>query len=559
MKTRIVLLTLILLLIGFSKLNAQLFTWVDSTTAFNLPDGISIYYGSAAGRFGAKAWQVKIDLKKQNLALVPYLSNASSGVQSLSSFSENVGAHLAINGGFFNTSNGTSFSTVVQPGEVLSRNVMALTRNGKSYPVIRSMFSVKENKSMSVDWVYHFNEDINGLYKFSNPMAYVINDTEPKAAPSSLDGALFEDAYLGIGGGPTLVKGDSVNLSWSEEIFWGAGVERDIAQLRTGIGYTANQEVIMIISTGSFGFTLVELANEFKLLGCVEAMNLDGGGSSQLVVNHKPLNSNSRLIPSIIAIVPIDSIPGYQPVAEFEQIIDTGDADKVTKVGASWFETGNAGFYGETKSLLHSNGDGEAYFSFKPTLPAESEYEVFSWWVASSNRATNTPHIIFHKNGIDTIRVNQTTNNAKWVSIGTFKFSGTNADSVAISNKVSSSGTVYVVADAIKFVKVKTTSNEEFRQVSQPKGIQLLGNYPNPFNPSTKIRYELADSGPIKLSIYSVLGQEISSFNLGNKSIGRHEFTIDGSNFMSGIYMYQIEQITSSSRYSANGKMTLIK
>jgi len=547
------------MLSGVSSIKAQLFSWVDSTAAFSLPDGITVYYGSAEGRFGAKAWQVKIDLKKQNLALVPYLSDASSGVQSLTSFSEKVGAHLAINGGFFSTSNGASFSTVVQPGEVLSRNVTALTRNGKSYPVLRSMFSVKENKSMSVDWVYHFSENINGLYKFSSPIPYITNDTEPRSVPNSTEGTFFDDAYLGIGGGPTLVKGDSVNLSWSEEIFWGAGVEKDIAQLRTGIGYTADQEIIMLVSTGSFGITLVQLANEFKFLGCVEAMNLDGGGSSQLVVDHKPLNTNTRLIPSIVAIVPVDSIPGYQPVAEFEQIIDTGDADKVTKVGDNWFETANVGFYGGTKSLLHTNGDGEAFFSFKPTLPAEGEYEVFSWWVSSSNRATNTPHVVFHKNGIDTIRVNQATNDAQWVSIGTFTFSGTNADSVSISNKVSSVGTVYVVADAMKFVKVNTTSNEEIELSSLPQGIQLLGNYPNPFNPSTKIRFELAKAGSVKLSVYSVLGQEVSSFNLGNKSTGIQEFTFDASKLVSGMYMYKIEQNTSSSSYSVTGKMTLIK
>lgn len=552
----------VVVLLLSNQVNAQSIVWQDTTAHYELPEGIELYYGKTASPIGPRAWLLKLDVTQQQFAFVPYLSKANGGVQTLSSFASQVGAVAAINGGFFSTSNGASFSTVVQPGEVLSRNITALTRNGKSYPVIRSMFNQAEDKTMSVEWVYHFNDNMNGLYRFTQPLDYATDDADPRPVPSINDGELFENAHLGIGGGPVLIKGDSIRVSWSEEIFWGSGVNLNDLQLRSAIGYTADGKILLFVSdTKGTGITLPNLALELKALGCVEAMNLDGGGSSQLVVKGNKLNSNTdvRLIPSIVAIVPQDSVPGYVPPAEFEQIIDTGDADKVIKMGGGWFETANPGFYGATKSLLHPVGDGSATFSFKPSLPVEGEYEVYSWWVASFNRSKQTPHVVYHKNGVDTVKMNQSTSDAQWVKVGTFTFTGSPSDSVVISNKTPETEVLYVVADAVKFVKVKSTSISDENLSETANGIELNGNYPNPFNPSTQIRFSLGQSGKVVVTIYSVLGQEIQSFSLGNRSAGSQAFTWDASGFNSGMYLYRIQQQTSTGMLQSVGKMTLIK
>ena len=63
---------------------------------------------------------------------------------------------------------------------------------------------------------------------------------------------------------------------------------------RTAIGYTKDNSLIMLTADGregaSIGLTLVELANLMKELGCVNAMNLDGGGSTVMYVKGKIVN-----------------------------------------------------------------------------------------------------------------------------------------------------------------------------------------------------------------------------------------------------------------------------
>ena len=67
---------------------------------------------------------------------------------------------------------------------------------------------------------------------------------------------------------------------------------------RTAIGYTANNEFIMVTVDGreqsSVGMTLGELARLMKDFGCINAMNLDGGGSSVMYVNGKVVNNPAQ-------------------------------------------------------------------------------------------------------------------------------------------------------------------------------------------------------------------------------------------------------------------------
>lgn len=64
---------------------------------------------------------------------------------------------------------------------------------------------------------------------------------------------------------------------------------------RTAIGYTKDNSLIMLTADGregaSIGLTLIELANLMKELGCVNAMNLDGGGSTVMYVKGKLLTN----------------------------------------------------------------------------------------------------------------------------------------------------------------------------------------------------------------------------------------------------------------------------
>jgi hypothetical protein len=69
----------------------------------------------------------------------------------------------------------------------------------------------------------------------------------------------------------------------------------------------------------------------------------------------------------------------------------------------------------------------------------------------------------------------------------------------------------------------------------------LLGNFPNPFNPTTQIRYQLSASGHVRLSVYDVLGRQVALVAEGTYAAGMHQVTFDASNLASGVYVYRLE------------------
>lgn len=67
-----------------------------------------------------------------------------------------------------------------------------------------------------------------------------------------------------------------------------------------------------------------------------------------------------------------------------------------------------------------------------------------------------------------------------------------------------------------------------------------ITNYPNPFNPSTRISYTLKESGKVSLKVYDVLGKEVANLAEGFYEAGKHVAVFDGSNLASGIYFYRL-------------------
>jgi hypothetical protein len=63
-----------------------------------------------------------------------------------------------------------------------------------------------------------------------------------------------------------------------------------------------------------------------------------------------------------------------------------------------------------------------------------------------------------------------------------------------------------------------------------PKEYTLLGNYPNPFNPSTTISYTLPFNSSIELTIYDIMGREVKSFNITSQPAGYQSIVWDGRN-----------------------------
>ncbi len=100
--------------------------------------------------------------------------------------------------------------------------------------------------------------------------------------------------------------------------------------------------------------------------------------------------------------------------------------------------------------------------------------------------------------------------------------------------------------------KLQTKSLDELGSVTT---YALEQNFPNPFNPSTIIRYQIPNDGIVKLKIFNILGQEILTLVNEEKTVGRYEVNFDASKFASGVYIYKLQ----AGDYINSKKMILLK
>jgi hypothetical protein len=74
-----------------------------------------------------------------------------------------------------------------------------------------------------------------------------------------------------------------------------------------------------------------------------------------------------------------------------------------------------------------------------------------------------------------------------------------------------------------------------------PTEYALFDAFPNPFNPSTNIQYDVPEPADVKLRVFDMLGREVALLVSGQRSAGRYTVQFDASGLPSGIYIYRIE------------------
>jgi len=153
--------------------------------------------------------------------------------------------------------------------------------------------------------------------------------------------------------------------------------------------------------------------------------------------------------------------------------------------------------------------------------------------------------------------VQRSLNRSEWFTAGFIDGAGTKSSSTdyRFSEKVAGTGTIQYRLKQIDFdgsYKFHGPVNIESDVVLS---YDLMQNFPNPFNPSTVIRYSLPVAGVVTIDVFDALGEKVSTLLNGQVEAGYHSIAFDAAKLPSGLYFYKIN----SGNFTAVKKMLYLK
>ena len=133
---------------------------------------------------------------------------------------------------------------------------------------------------------------------------------------------------------------------------------------------------------------------------------------------------------------------------------------------------------------------------------------------------------------------------------------GLTGDSVQCTWRAAATNGLDTIISSPNLIKIRRIP-VGINQISSliPGEFELYNNYPNPFNPGTTIKFDIAKSQFVKLAVYNMLGEQVSSLVNQNMTPGSYSVNFDASSLSSGMYFYRIE----SQGYSQTKRMVLVK
>jgi len=292
---------------------AQPFKW--SAKTFDLPPSIKVFEGTASTTEGKPlhAWYVDVDYNDKTIEARALLPQTPTGRQPTGIHARQIGALVAVNAGYFNMQSNPAqtHSLVLRDGKILVPNLSSQERGGKTFPLTRGALGILPDRTIDIAWIGHRGDKID---RYARPLPNLPGQPAPMPNADNPAGATPWTAKEGIGGGPMLMQDGQIMVSSEAELF--GGTHTSARHPRTAVGVTPNNHLILLLVDGrqpqhSIGMSLPELAEAMRAIGCRSALNLDGGGSSALVIKgttiNKPSGGVERAVTSIFAVVPVNA------------------------------------------------------------------------------------------------------------------------------------------------------------------------------------------------------------------------------------------------------------
>lgn len=314
MKASFFLLFLVQSLVSFSQL-----TWKNVSDQYApLPASVQVFMStdSIEGKPN-KCYYITADLKDRDLSFTTQVSSGKR-LTPQQFYEQDAKPLLVVNGTFFSFQTNQNLNAVIRDGELVAYNVPVVKgKNDSLYRyVTRSALGINSKRKADVAWLFTDTAKRYAMALQKAPSTLSGPDADPswkemKKMLGSENGVKKNwKVETAIGGGPSLLSKGEIRITNKEEIMFANG-EKD-KHPRTAMGYTADGKLIILMTEGrnpgiAEGMTLLQQAQVLQSLGCVEALNLDGGGSSCLLLNGKETikpsdKEGQRAVPGVFMI-----------------------------------------------------------------------------------------------------------------------------------------------------------------------------------------------------------------------------------------------------------------
>ena len=295
-----------------------------------LPSTVHVYYTNSkvdTGNF--RAFYLIADLKNKKLYFTADTTR-DRRITPQQFFIRNNKPLAVVNCTFFSFETNRNLNVVVKDGKLVAYNIHSMPGKGKDtlqyWHFFRGAIGINKKREADVAWLY-----TDSAYKFAHHFPFPVQNYKDKFkeiviwkphTDSVIFGGKLTEANVvttlpdwkvqtAVGGGPVLLQEGEINISNSKEMMF---VDKAINDKhpRTAMGYTKDNKLIILVVEGrnpgfADGATLTQEAQILKDLGCWEALNLDGGGSSCLLINGKETikvsdKTGQRPVPAVFLI-----------------------------------------------------------------------------------------------------------------------------------------------------------------------------------------------------------------------------------------------------------------
>ena len=261
-----------------------------SSFNLDLPEGIDIYMGINK-EIPLKAWVTKVDLSQEGVSVKVLSSNDKDQRDTPMQFLEYNNAKVIINGGYFNSGKNPveHVGLLKTNGKLEEPASHSVYRDSEKYFLSRGAFGVTYSGNVDIAWCSTKNDSI---FEWERPLTNRPGFPNENLPFSNANYWHVRDA---LHAGPVLISNGKIDLNIEDEVFFNTPVSG--VQPRSAIGYTEDQHLVLMVVDGrqaeSRGVYLEELALMMSDFKCIEALNLDGGGSSAMVADSRLLNKPS--------------------------------------------------------------------------------------------------------------------------------------------------------------------------------------------------------------------------------------------------------------------------